>query len=198
MSRSWNTEPLARNRLNHLAGVRFQGSGVRHPDAVEREVPLAGFGFQLDRGPGRAEMDGRSEADAAIGVRAVVDRDVVPGARQVSVRHLRPRFPPVGQILFAPGPVPVLGIPLCRAGLLARRRVDHLDPLWPETRLAQGSERQHDMDVRVAGLVVQHPIHHLTAAGEALAHELPRQGDLLIPRQLDRQGDVACGRRSKP
>src|SRR3954468_18039911 len=107
MSRSWNTELLARDGLDHALGFCFQLGGVQVADAVEREVALCDVLLEADRRTGRPEMDRRREANAAIGVRAVVDRDVVPGAREVTVGDLRPCRAPGEQISLVARPLPV-------------------------------------------------------------------------------------------
>ena len=133
-------------------------------------------------------MRGRHQVDAALGIGTSVDADLQTGERQMLVLQVEPAVALLQELGLLARPEPIDDL----AGLVAQDLAilaDDGDAFRSEAVLGQRAQRRHQVDVRIARLVVIDPVGDLPARQHLLEHELPHQRDVLLFRQLDRQRD---------
>lgn len=133
-------------------------------------------------------MGGRHDVDAALGVGPPIDPDLMTMQSEMLVLQVEPAVALLEELLLVAGPKPVGDL----AGFHAQRLPvvsDDRDPLWPESVLRERPQRRHQVDMRIARLVVIDPVRDLPARQHLLDHELAHQRDVLLGRQLDGQRD---------
>ena len=137
---------------------------------------------------GRTQVRRRRDVDASVCERSHVDDDVMTGGRQMPRCRLAPGPSHVSKIGACSGKMPIPDHAHC-ISLHDTTVVRQCDPLRPEARLFERSERVHQVNMRIARLVVEHPIDDEAARRQLGCDVVLHQRDVLRARQFERQGD---------
>ena len=104
------------------------------------------------------------------------------------VLEIEPALPLLEELGLLARPEAILDLSGFGADHLAVRS-DHGDLLAPETAFGERAQRGHQMHMRIARIVVIDPVGNLPAAEHLLMDELAHQRDVLLLRQLHREGN---------
>ncbi|AFL55134.1 hypothetical protein USDA257_p04190 (plasmid) [Sinorhizobium fredii USDA 257] len=168
--------------VGHLLSARKIGRREIHFDALARERRLL-----------RPEMFLCDAVKALLGIGAAVEPDLMPGKRKMPIGGFRPGDLPClhGFLIAGPELVDDLSVRPVRRDDTQRLAVfaKHRHLLRPEPLLRQGPERRHQMDMRIAVLVVIDPVRDHAFGRQIVPDELAHQGDVLRPGQFFGQRD---------
>ena len=114
-----------------------------------------------------ADMGCRLDVDAAFGVGPAIDTDFETGHCQVMVLEIEPSLPLFEEFRLLAGPKFVLDFPGFGSNRISIR-ANHRDLLGTEPVLGERTQCRHQMDMRIAGIVMEDPIGHLPASEHLL------------------------------
>ena len=133
-------------------------------------------------------MGRRHDVDATLGIGSAIHAHVEPGEREMMVLQIDPSLANRQKLILVAGPELVDDL----AGPVAQRRsvrAQYGHALRTESILGERAQTRHQMDMRIARIVVIGPIRHDPCGQDVLGHELAHERDVLRGRQLDRQRD---------
>ncbi len=127
----------------------------------------------------------RDAIETLFGIGATVETDIMTGKRQMPVGGFGPTNLPALHRLLVAGPdlVDDLTVRPIRRNDAERLavRAKHRHLFLPESFLRQRPQRRHQVDMRIAVLVVIDPVRDHSFRGQIVPDELPNQRNIFRP-----------------
>jgi len=182
------------DHVEHDSGLLRDPPGVDLPPGLlllqtfELGAPSRLLGLASDCRGANPDMDRRHDVDPALGVGSSINPNIETSQRQMLVLQIEPGIALLQELGLLAGPQTILDF----AGLGADRLsvgADGGNLLGAKPRIAQRAQCRHQMNMRIARFVVIDPVSHLPPRQHLLEDELAHQGNVLLARQLHRQGN---------
>ena len=173
-----------RGVLQDPAGI-FRASCVVQLDPFELRPHTLLLRLALYRLGANTQMDGRLEIDTLLLIGPAIDLEVDAAQRQMMVLPLEPAVAQDVEVLGRSSPEFIEDLARFRTDRLAVIAHDR-DLFRPEAVLGEWPQRGHQMDMRIAGIIVEHPVGDHAFRKNVFLDEIPHQGDVLVGGQLQR------------